>query len=275
MPPTFQKDDDELADFQLEPFTSEPSATPGDATKPVYWIGDGPGVLLMPEIPGITPEVADFARRLATEGFTVAVPSLFGQPGRAGSTPRAGMELLRACVSREFTAFATGVTSPVTPWLRALAHHIHQRCGGPGIGAIGMCLTGGFVLGLAMEPSVLVPVLSQPSLPLPLGRKRRRDLGVSPSDLKAAQEHLTDGQCAIGLRFTGDPMVPRHRFERLQAELGDGFIGVEIDSSGANSHGIARDAHSVLTMEFRDEPDHPTRQAYDLVVEHFRVRLIA
>lgn len=274
MPPTYLATDDDLSDFRREMFTADASTTPGDPSKPVYWIGEGPGIVVMPEIPGLTPEVAGFARRLSAEGFTVAVPSLFGSPGRAGSVPRAGAQFSKSCVSKEFTALATGTTSPVTPWLRALVAEVHGRCGGPGVGVLGMCFTGGFVLGLMVESSVLVAVASQPSLPLPLGKARAGDLGLSPGDLTVVKERLAEGACAIGLRFTEDPLVRPERFERMRVEFGDGFIGVEIDSSKGNAHGFARDAHSVLTMEYDDTPGHPTHDAYQLVIDHMKRRLL-
>lgn len=271
--PTWISNDDDLTDFKREVFTADADATPGDSSKPVYWMGKGPGVIVIPEIPGLTPDVAEFARRIAAEGFTAVVPSLFGTPGKAGSQGYATSQFVKGCVSKEFAAFTTGSTSPVTGWLRALAGEVHRRCGGPGIGVIGMCFTGGFALGMMVESSVLVPVLSQPSLPLPVG-KLRRDLGISPGDLTVAKERVADGGCVIGLRFTHDPFVPEERFARLREEFGDGFIGVEIDSSDGNAHGFTKDAHSVLALEYSEEPGHPTREAYELVVKHLSDRLL-
>lgn len=37
-------------------------------------------------------------------------------------------------------------TSPVIAWLRALAKSLHAEVGGVGVGAIGMCFSGGFAL---------------------------------------------------------------------------------------------------------------------------------
>ena len=51
-------------------------------TRDVYRAGEGPGVLIMHEIPGITPEVAGFARRVVNAGFTVALPDMFGTVGK-------------------------------------------------------------------------------------------------------------------------------------------------------------------------------------------------
>jgi dienelactone hydrolase len=179
------------------------------------------------------------------------------------------------CVSREFAAFATGRTSPITGWLRALARAEHARCGGPGVGAVGMCFTGGFALAMMVDDAVVAPVLSQPSLPLPISASRKHDLGVSPEDLTRARQHARDADvCLLGLRFTGDSFVPAERFERLRQEFGDRFVAVEIDSSPANPHGNPRRAHSVLTEHLVDEPGHPTQAALTQVLEFFRTRLL-
>lgn len=259
-----------LGDFTLDSFTSASSS------KHVYWKGSGPAVVIMTEMPGITPEVAAFARRVVDAGHLVALPDLFGEPGREVSNAYIARSMVKGCISREFVAFATGKTSPVVEWIRALVREAHRRANQPdrGVGVVGMCFTGGFALAVATEPLVRVPVLSQPSLPLPVSPKHRRDLGLSPDDLSVVRDRAAaDEICAIGLRFTNDPIVPADRFASLRRQLGDAFIGVEIDSSPGNPHGFAKMAHSVLTEEYRDEPGSPTKDAHDLVLQHFAARL--
>ena len=164
-----------------------------------------------------------------------------------------------------------------TAWARALARHEHERCGGPGVGVVGMCLTGNFALAMMVDPVVLAPVLSQPSLPFALTPSLRRDVNLAPDDLAAvkARCEAEDDLCVLGLRFTGDWMAPHERFARLSDELGDSFVGVEIDSSKGNSFGIRRAAHSVLTEDLVDEVGHPTHDALEQVLELFRRRLLA
>ncbi len=260
---------DTFEDFSKEPFTAD------GETKQVYWKGSGPAVVVMTEIPGITPLVADFARRVEAAGHTVALPDLFGDPGRAATKPYELTSLVKRCVSQEFVALATEQASPVTVWLRALVDEAHGRAGGErGVGVVGMCLTGGFALALAINPKVRVSVMSQPSLPLSIGKKRARDLGMSREDLAVVAERAASGDlCPIALRFTGDPLVRQARFDHLREVLGDAFIGVEIDSSKGNEHGFARDAHSVLTSEWRDEKGFPTSDANDMILEHFAEHL--
>ena len=241
--------------------------------RAVYERGEGPGVVVMHEVPGITPEVARFARIVADRGFRVGMPVLFGTPGKPLSAGYAAGQLARACVSREFEVLASHRSSPITDWLRAFARDLHGRAGGPGVGAIGMCLTGNFALALMMEPCLLAPVLSQPSLPLPLGSARRAALHVSPDELAHVKKRAGEGVGVLGLRFTADPMCPPERFETLRRELGDGFDGVEIDSSKGNPYGHARTAHSVVTTDLVDEAGHPTREALDKVLALFEARL--
>jgi len=257
----------------LDGFT-ETSFTFDGVTRPVYRAGTGPGVVVVHEVPGITPLVADFGRRLVDAGFTLAMPSLFGEPGRAMSVPYVMKSMWGACVSREFTTWALNRTSPVVEWLRALARDLHAQAGGNGVGAVGMCLTGGFALAMAVDDELLAPVLSQPSMPMPLGRARRESLGLSDDDLARVKDRVTrDDLCVLGLRFSKDRAVPDARWARYRNELGDNFIGVDIDSSSGNPHGIKDTAHSVLTEHFVDQPGHPTNDALDRVLAFLREKL--
>jgi dienelactone hydrolase len=257
----------------LSDFTKGTSTYDGK-TRDVFRAGTGPAVIVIAEIPGITPKVLEFAHRVVAIGCTAVLPSLFGTPGKEPSAPYALSSLVPACVSKEFAAFAKGKTSPVTSWLRALAKDEHERCGGPGVGAVGMCFTGGFALAMMVDDIVLAPVLSQPSLPLPISKKHRADVHLSDADLARVKERVDDGICVLGLRFTHDPVMPNDRFATLRRELGDGFVGVEIDSSPGNPWGHPKNAHSVLTEHLVDEPGQPTHDALNQVLDLFRTRLL-
>ena len=202
------------------------------------------------------------------------MPVLFGTPG-AEATPVNGIKVIAGPACRRSSPRSRpNRTAPVTVWLRALAADAHETCGGPGVGAVGMCFTGGFALGMMVDERMLAPVLSQPSLPIgPLG-KSKRALQLAPDDLARVKERAADGVCVLGLRFTGDILSPGDRFARLRDELGDAFIGVEIDSSKGNEWGIPRTAHSVLTEHLVDEPGHPTRVALDQVLDFFKDKLL-
>ncbi|HSH03131.1 MAG TPA: dienelactone hydrolase family protein [Anaerolineae bacterium] len=241
--------------------------------KVVYRRGSGPAVVVMHEMPGITPAVAAFGRRVADEGFTVFMPVLFGTVGKPPSLGYALNQIARACISWEFTALTRGQSSPVTVWLRALCRYAHEECGGPGVGALGMCFTGNFALSLMVDETVMAPVLSQPSLPFPLSAAHKRDLAVSDEELAVIKERVGQGCKVLGLAFSEDGMVPAERFERLRQELGEGFEGIIIDSSPGNPYGIARTAHSVVTNDLVDEEGHPTQAALHRVLSFFRERL--
>lgn len=256
-----------LAGFDSAEFTHE------GVTRPVYRRGNGPGVIVAHEIPGITPEVARFARIVADDGFSVFLPHLFGTPNQPLSTGYMLGQMARACISREFSVLARGESSPVTDWLRALCRHAHAECGGPGVGAIGMCLTGNFALSLMVDASVMAPVLSQPSLPFPVSGAHKRALHLSDEDLQVVRKRAGEGCKVLGMRFTADPLCPPERFETLRRELGDGFEGIEIDSGPGNAFGFGRASHSVVTTELVDEEGHPTRQALDRVLSLFREQL--
>lgn len=266
----------ELDGFTRTEFTHE------GVTKAVYRAGEGPGVVVIEEMPGITPQVLAFARRVVDLGCSVAVPHLFGRPGldpeRTGVRSQlvdVARTMVPACVSREVTVLAAGQTSPVMDWLRALGRDLHEECGGPGIGVVGMCFTGGFALGMVADAPVLAPVLSQPSLPFGTTKAARADVGLSPEDLEAALDTCAARDLqVIGLRFTDDKLVPPARFATLRRLLGDRFVGVEIDSSPDNPWGHPKTAHSVLTNDLIDEEGQPTRDALDQVLDLFRSRLL-
>jgi dienelactone hydrolase len=247
--------------------------THAGATRTVYRRGQGPGVIIMHEIPGITPEVARFASWVAEAGLTAVMPDLFGTPGKPVSRGYVAGQMIGACISREFHVLAAHSSSPITEWLRALCRHAHEELGGPGVGAVGMCLTGNFALSLMVDPVLMAPVLSQPSLPFPLGRKRRAALHISPDDLETVKKRVGEGCKVLGLRFTKDPLSPPERFETLRRELGDGFESIEIDSAHGNPDSPNPTPHSCLTNDLVDEAGHPTREACDRVLAFFAERL--
>jgi dienelactone hydrolase len=259
---------DPLRDFDESTFTHD------GVSRQVFRAGTGPAVIVIHEVPGLHPEVISFGRRVVDAGFSVYMPSLFGKPGKPFGWGYTIRSMTGGCVSREFASFALDRTSPITGWLRRLAAAAHAECGGPGVGAIGMCFTGGFALGMMVDDAMLAPVLSQPSLPFPVGKERKAALGISDTDLERVKERAAQGACVLGLRFTADPAVPAKRFETLRRELGDAFIAVEIDSSRGNPYGIKRRAHSVLTLDLVDEPGHPTRAALERVLAFLNERLL-
>jgi dienelactone hydrolase len=224
-------------------------------TYPTYRKGSGPGVVVVHEVPGITPSVTAFAEEVVAAGFTVVMPHLFGTPGQGSTAPAIARSIGQVCISREFTKLATGVTTPVAGWLRSLARSLHEELDGPGVGALGMCFTGGFALAMMVDDAVAAPVLAQPSVPLAVGRNRAGDLNLSPADLDVVRRRARDGCEVLGLRFRRDPAVGS-RFETLTRELGDAFLRVELEGRG----------HSTLTEQRQQE-------AVDRVLAFFEEKL--
>jgi dienelactone hydrolase len=240
-------------------------------TKRVFVSGQGPAVIVMAEIPGIYPHVSRFARWVRDAGFTVWMPNLFGDPGRPVSIPRGLGVMARACISREFRAFAASQSSPVIDWLRALAAHARPLCGGKGVGAIGMCFTGNFALSLMLEPVVRAPVLSQPSLPI----GRRAGMHIAPAELAEVKARMErEDLTVLAYRFEGDAFCRAERFAAYQAALGDRFVGRVLPDSAANPDAPMKNPHSVVTYHLIDREGEPTRQARDEILGFFRARLV-
>jgi dienelactone hydrolase len=245
----------------------------GKWTRKVYRRGQGPAVIIMHEMPGLHPLVIRFADRVAAAGMTVFMPVLFGEPGRPVSTGYAIKEMLTGiCIRREFAVWASDRSSPIIDWLRALARKVHAECGGRGVGAVGMCFTGGFALAMMTEPAVVAPVLSQPSLPLTFGSKKRAaGMNVSPEEVECAKQRFEKEDLSmIGLRFFGDSFVPDARFDSYKKTFGDRFEAIELDPKDAEPGPMP--PHSVLTVNLVDKPGTPTKRAEERVIEFFRQR---
>ena len=228
-----------IAGWDQSPFTHE------GVTHPTWRKGTGPVVIVVHEIPGVTPKVIEFAERVVNEGFTVVMPLLVGEVGRGPSGAYIAQSMAKICISREFTTMAMRKTSPIISWLRALAQQLHAEVGGVGVGAVGMCFSGGFALGMMVDDIMVAPVLSQPSLPFAIGGSRGADLNLSESDQARLVERAQAGCQVLGLRYTGDKLVGT-RFATLRKLLGEAFIAVEFAST-------SKQDHSVLTEQIQPE----------------------
>ena len=244
----------------------------GRWTREVYRIGSGPAVIVIHEMPGLHPGVLAFARDVAAAGMTVFCPSLFGKPAKPVSMGYAVGEIAKAiCVRREFNVWATDRSSPIVDWLRALARQAHTECGGKGVGAVGMCFTGGFALAMMTEPSVVAPVMSQPSLPF--GRKGQGAIGCSAAEIDCARARFKDEDLSmLALRFKSDKLVPDARFETLKRQFGDKVEVIELEDADA-APGVPMSPHSVLTLHLhRSIPDSGSMKARDRVIAFFKQR---
>lgn len=258
--------DDPLDDLERQHLTF------AGETKTVYVSGTGPAVVVMTEVPGITPDVARFARWVRDAGFTVWLPSLFGRDGAAPTLELAVATMGSGCVRREFQAFAAGQPSPMVTWLRQLAAHAHDRCGGPGVGAVGMCFTANFALRMVLEPSVLAPVMSQPSLPL----DDPADTFVPEAEMTAAKRRLdAEDLTVLAYRFAGDPHCQAARFASFERGLGDRFVAHVIPDEAAGPGGWLGVPHSIITTSLIDEAGQPTAAARDEILSFLAERLHA
>ena len=258
--------EDALSAYERFDFT-DPA---GRWTRPVWRRGSGPAVIVIHEIPGLHPLVIRFANRVAAAGMTVFCPSLFGEPGRPVSRGYAIRSMATAiCVRREFKVWASDASSPIVDWLRALAAFTHGDCGGKGVGAVGMCFTGNFALAMMTEPSVVAPVLSQPSLPAG-GGKAAAGLGVSPAEVACAKRRFAEeGLSMIGLRYKSDKLVPDARFETLKSTFGEAFEAIELDDADAKPDPHMA-PHSVLTIHLSE--DGASKAAEQRVIAFFKER---
>ncbi len=267
---TIMNDDDPLDDFDCR------AVTLNERTKTVYVAGSGPAVIVMAEMPGISPHVARFARWVRDAGLRVYMPSLFGRDGAFPHAEEGAAILKAACISAEFRAFAANASSPVTQWLRALARLAHEECGGPGVGAIGMCFTGNFALSMMLEPATIAPVLCQPSLPL----SEPAALQIAPDELVQVRTRLErEDLTVLGYRFAGDRFCTAERFAAYAAALGGRFVAKVLPDGAANASPppffaqIVGCPHSVVTAHLVDAAGEPTIVARDEILAFFARRL--
>ena len=246
----------------------------------VYHTGSrqDPPLLVLPEIAGFSPGLLLFVERLKRAGFQVYVPWLFG-PFRKRARVR---NALRLCVSREFANLRAGVSAPIASWLRSLASHVSEQNSGGRIGAIGMCLTGAFVIPLVIDPNVVAAVAAQPSTPMSFLhaafglRTSERQLGalnVSDATIAEARSRLSSGNAQLlAMRCRADRICPRDKIDRLKREFP---VGLQVREYGRpdDRNREGQRPHATLTKEYRLEPDapsgHHSRQAFADLVAFF------
>jgi dienelactone hydrolase len=229
---------------------------------PIFRNGSGPGVILLHELPGLTNEVLDLANFIAANGFHVVMPLLFGAPLQSKVVGNLKAPLL--CIRREFNCFAKGKSSPITAALRELCSKIHHEQEGKGVGAIGMCFTGGFILTMMLEPSLIAPVIAQPALPFLSGCS----IDVEDQTLSEIAKR-SDDTVLLGLRFKEDKISPSCRMDKLQkvfTEITNSdrpkFERIEIPGKG----------HSTLTSDYKNAMSMGI-DTQNLVLQHLRNQL--
>ncbi|MEL7091550.1 MAG: dienelactone hydrolase family protein [Pseudomonadota bacterium] len=260
----------DLGAANTQAFTQWQPFEDGGITHTVFRAGQGPGVLLMHELPGMTPEFWRLANWLATR-FTVFAPDLFGKnaPHTRLGTARL---FAKACISREIHLFSRNDPGPITQWLRALARNLHDETGGPGVGVIGMCMTGNFALTLALDPWVTAPVASQPGIPISLPlRPRHGDLQMNEDDRRDLAQRDVD---VMGLRFEGDDYCRAARFDTIREVIGaERFKDHVLEDRHQNPARQGENPHSVLTADLVDADDSVTKQKLIEVITFIEARI--
>lgn len=225
----------------------------------VYTKGAGPSIVLIQEMPGIGPETLDLADRLVSAGFQVVMPHLFGPLGKLSF----GGNIARLfCMRREFALFTKNKASPVVNWLRALCQQVRQDNDCPGVGVIGMCLSGNFAISLMADDAVLAAVASQPSLPV----LAPNDLHMSDDDIKAIRHRLDDHGPMLAYRFAGDVLCTAAKFDALDKAFNDDKQRIKLNT-------LPGKGHAVLTVHFNDEEGSPTDQALTEITTYFGEKL--
>jgi dienelactone hydrolase len=250
---------------QTAPFTFSDK----DISHPVYRAGSGPAVILCHELTGLAPQCVAFANELVGNGFTVYMPLLFG---RFGQDSAAKGIVGALCIARELGLFAGGAERPLTAWLRALCRKAQRDCFCPGVGVIGMCITGNFAISLMADDNVLAPVASQPGLPAAITPGQAAAIGVTAAELEAAKARAANGAELMTLHFTNDRVCPPARIRSLAAHFGGALTDIAVTSPDP-AQGIKPNAHSVLTLDFCDQAGHPTRIARNEVIAFLHRKL--
>ncbi len=160
-----------------------------------------PGILFLQEIFGVIDPLIRDARELAGMGYAVLVPDLYSEMGA-----------IRFCIREFFTA--AGINNrPGNPALKEIFHVLDyleslDTVDRERIGAIGMCLTGGFILHLARRPELKAPVVYHHSLGL-------TGAGIPADDARQVVNTVQ------GHYVPNDLFCPRSKQDQLKGLLGE------------------------------------------------------
>lgn len=250
-------------DFGKEFTLSDPST---NIKHNVITAGDGPAVILMHEITGMTPLFLNLARRIVEAGYRVYLPHFFGPLDKRDCT--AGILF---CLRHEFKVFSSHGNSPIASWLHLLCERANSECGERGVGVIGLCLTANTVMSAMVHPTVRIGVMCEPALPF----LNARALGISDDTIsKVKPKALVYPMLAY--RFTTDRKCPPERFQTLRDTFKQGVRTYEIPTE-TEPWLIPKNSHSVLTGGYPGEtdPNHPVQHALDQILAELCRRLRA
>ncbi len=224
-----------LAGFERYDFQG-PLADGNSVSHPVYFIGQGPPIVIWQELPGIGPETIELAIKISDAGYKVYLPHLFGPLGRMSFV---GNIARLFCMRREFHLFAANKASPIANWMAALCRDVRARNDGAQVGTLGMCLTGGFALTLMADDAVIGGVASQPSLPI----MKQTALHMSAREISDAKAGMQAKGPALAMRYSGDPLCKAAKLDTIKDTFGDGVV----------THTVPGKGHAMLTAHWSDE----------------------
>ena len=215
---------------------------------------DGPAVIILHEGPGMLYEDIRLGQIIASSGFRVYMPLMFGKVGE-----RSNANLVRACFNAGFHCFRNKPPE-ILEWLGPFIDEKSQQ---KPVGVIGMCLTGAVPFAVLDHAAVRVAVMSQPALPM----TSKKSLGVTGAQVDAARAAVKRGAKILYFRFDGDGISPPQRLTAFANAVPQ--IERRELRPGPDRHG----AHSVLALEYVKDPNDPSNQAVQRVIAVLKAAL--
>lgn len=172
-----------------------------------FWdsgLGVGPGVVLLPDMLGVTPSMKNTAKRLCQEGYHVLLPDIYSSvKGAVKYCVRAAFQ--EAVRYNEADTPQLNEIHNIVDFFKAFPYVAKNR-----IGMIGVCLTGGFVLHMALREDIAAPVVFHYTFGM-------EGAGIPLGCLKNLNKTI-QGHFALH-----DPLCPESRVNALKQVLGDKF----------------------------------------------------
>jgi carboxymethylenebutenolidase len=217
------------------PENSRPESAPGYLAMPAGNAKDSsqqrfPGVIVLHDVFGMTPDLRRQADRLATSGYIALAPDLWH--GKAW--PRCIRSAFRQIMAGSGPAFEE--IDAAASWLTGLG-----ACTGK-IGAIGFCLGGGFALMCAPRPGFSAVSVNY-GAPV-------------PKDAKA----MLEGACPVVASYAGKDRISRTDLPRLREALAELEVPSDIKVYPGATHAFLNEyegPYGVLAkvMGMRYSPD--------------------
>jgi dienelactone hydrolase len=238
----------------------------------------GPPIILLHEMPALSPDLLDLALRLSRNNYSVYVPLLWGKEDENAASRfvffRHAFEL-RA--SSRWRAGIADVHRPILDDLAELCRKIIVEHPNQRIGVIGNCLTGIFPFALAARvPEVAAPIASQPTLPLTLSKSDWPKTGLSSEDTRRLQERIrTEPNFQLlGFRFEEDLVSPAARFDTLKRQFHPRFVDGTIPVKYYHCRDeMPRHPHAVLTECHMENPKLATSHAWQECLNFLAAKL--